>query len=76
MPLHVAVSKMRCIQLVWPMTPPSFLLQGLDRAMTRYKVECLGCMYSPSMRISKTSHIISTQDVCQQPSEKLIHAAR
>jgi hypothetical protein len=52
------------------------MLQGLDRAMTRYKAECLGCMYSPSMRISKTSHIISTQEVCQQPSEKLIHAAR
>jgi hypothetical protein len=39
--------------------------------MVRYKVECAGCAYSPAMRMNTTSHVISTQEACQQPSEKL-----
>jgi len=46
-------------------------LQGLDRVMTRYKVECTGCIYTAAMRLNTTTHVISTAEACHTPSEKI-----
>lgn len=51
-------------------------MQGVDRALTRYKVECTGALFSASMPLPATSHVITTAAACEQPSDKIIMAAK
>eukprot|EP00775_Hariotina_reticulata_P009262 gene9262-9427_t len=49
---------------------------GFDRAMVRYKIECIGAPYTPNMHIINTTHVITTREACQQPSRKIAAAAQ
>lgn len=49
--------------------------QGIDRALTKYKVECTGAVYTANMPLSTTTHVITTEEACEKPSQKLVAAA-
>jgi hypothetical protein len=51
-------------------------ITGLDRAMTRYKVQCMGALFSGKMRVQVISHLITTPAALAQPSEKLQEACK
>eukprot|EP00882_Tetradesmus_deserticola_P032978 GHRQ01037631.1.p1 GENE.GHRQ01037631.1~~GHRQ01037631.1.p1 ORF type:complete len:148 (+),score=59.42 GHRQ01037631.1:215-658(+) len=50
-------------------------ITGMDRGITRYKVECSGAAYSADMPLSTTSHVMTTSEACRVPSKKIETAA-
>jgi hypothetical protein len=71
-----AAAAVAVLSAAGPTTPHTIPYQGMDRAMARYKVECTGCVYSASMRMASTSHVISSRAACDNPPEKIKAAVK